>query len=104
MVLAATKAPPLRASIWPVGLKRPAIARPVKADCGPRERPTLELLSAVEGVASHSAVKVPVWVGMVPLIQLLPSCWMQALLSELMMSSAVVEWVVEPSVAETVMG
>src|SRR5258705_6364316 len=104
MLLAAAKALPLRASIWPVGLKRPAMARPVKAVCGPRERPTLELLSAVDGVASHSAVKFPFCVGIVPLIQLLPSCWMQALLSVLMMRTAVVERVVEPSVALMVMG
>src|SRR6478752_2525164 len=104
MVVVAAKTPPLRASIWPVGLKRPAMARPVKADCGPRERPTLELLSAVEGVASHSAVKFPAWVGMVPLIQLLPSCSMQAPLRELMMRSAGAVWVTEPSVAEMVMG
>src|SRR5215472_8340613 len=104
MLLAAAKAPPLRASICPVGLKRPAIARPVKAVCGPSERPTLELLSDVEGVASHSAVKVPVWMGMVPLIQLLLSCWIQALPRVLMMRSAVVDRVVEPSVAVMVMG
>src|SRR2546425_872066 len=61
MVLAAAWAPPLRASICPVGLKRAMTARSVYAAAAPDDRPVTASIEAPFGVASYWTVKEPFW-------------------------------------------
>src|SRR2546425_8919674 len=61
MVLAAAWAPPLRASICPVGLKRAMTARSVYAAAAPDDRPVTASIGAPFGVASYWTVKEPFW-------------------------------------------
>src|SRR5882757_6174066 len=63
MTDAAAKAPPLRASMAPVGLKRTNVAKPVYAVCAPREKATVLLVGDADGVASNWAVNVPAWLA-----------------------------------------
>ena len=62
MVEAAWKPPPLRASMFPVGLKRACVANPSNVVAAPCESPTKLLMGEADGVASNAAVKVPVCV------------------------------------------
>src|SRR5438034_8524228 len=61
MVAAAAYAPPLRASITPVGSKATMAAKAVRSLAGPLERPTTPAMFAAAGVTSNWASKVPVW-------------------------------------------
>jgi hypothetical protein len=61
MLLAAAYAPPLRASMVPVVLKRTEAAIPVNAVCAPLLKDRMSLAGEIEGLASKVAVKVPVW-------------------------------------------
>src|SRR5436190_24170323 len=61
MVAAAAYAPPLRASITPVGSKATMAAKAVRSLAGPLERPTTPAMFAPAGVTSNWASKVPVW-------------------------------------------
>src|SRR2546425_8423652 len=63
MVLAAAYAPPLRASICPVGLKRVMTAKSVYAAAAPDDRPVTASIGAPFGVASYCTVKEPFWVA-----------------------------------------
>src|SRR5204862_7448426 len=60
---AAEKAPPLRASILPAGLKRTSVANPENVVCGPFENETLLSVGDADGVASNWAVNVPGWLA-----------------------------------------
>src|SRR5437762_8660122 len=64
MVAAAAYAPPLRASITPVGSKATMAAKAVRSLAGPLERPTTPAMFAAAGVTSNWASKVPVWEAM----------------------------------------
>ena len=61
IVEAAAKAPPLRASMSPVGLKRAATAMPVYAEMVPCDNDTTAFAGDTEDTTSNWAVKVPVF-------------------------------------------
>src|SRR3989442_8273384 len=63
MVLAAAYAPPLRASICPVGLKRVIPAKSEYAAAATDDRTITESIGAPFGVASYCTVKEPFWVA-----------------------------------------
>src|SRR5215472_15782535 len=63
MVEAAAYAPPLRASMSPVGLKRTIAARLVYPVAAPSDRPTTPFMAACDGVASNWTPKDPVWLA-----------------------------------------
>src|ERR1041385_494002 len=60
MALAAAYAPPFRASIWPVALKRTATARSVNPAAAPADKPVIASSPVPFGVASNWAVNNPV--------------------------------------------
>src|SRR5260221_6551693 len=61
MTDAAAKAPSLRASMSPAGLKRTSVAKPPYVVWAPFENDTVLLLGDAEGVASNTAVNVAAW-------------------------------------------
>src|SRR5437667_9434941 len=61
MAVAAPYAPPLRASMVPLTLKRTMTAKSVYAAVAPSDSPVIPSIAAPLGVASNCTVKDPVW-------------------------------------------